>query len=376
LVALIVNPDIKDVPSGQTVSLTVDANGSDLHYKWSATRGKLSASNTPAVIYTAPDTPGADAVTVEVTGPSGTTTKNASFNVVAPPTPTPVPTPSPSPATFLIAAPFDKVVCPMDRMCTFPVAGTLAGVAPDSNSKVVVFVKNEPGRSDKWWPHQEVSVVRSDGIWQAQAQIGDVSCTGANDDFQIVALLMTADQASKINVEWQVLPQEYVAKSNTVDLITAYDPLPVDLSFAFASNDSGSTARLTTSNNTLDMDYDLGAGGWVLVTVPLHRSLSCMKQLQAAVSFSYEGAGAANSFEVKLEDTDGTNFGWITKPRESIANRSFSLPLNDFTSWVAGNSIGMNWGQTTNLLFAISKKPGDEGGRGRVIIKDVMMIAP
>jgi len=372
-VALIVNPDIKDVSSGQTVALTVDANGPNLRYKWSATRGKLSALDTPAVIYTAPDTTGADAVTVEVTSSSGTTTKNASFNVIASPARTPVPTPPPSPATFLIAAPFNKVVCPMDRMCAFPVAGTLTGVAPDPNMKVVVFVKNEPGRSDKWWPHQEVSIIRSNGTWQSQSQIGDVACTGINDDFQIVALLMTADQASKINTEWQVLPQGYVAKSNVVDLITAYDPLPVDLSFALTSNDNGSTIRLTTSSSTLDINYDLGTGGWVLVTVPQQRNLFCMKELKAAVSFSYEGTGAANSFEVKLEDTDGTNFGWITKPRESVAIKTFNLPFDDFSNWVAGNSPDMNWRQVKNLLFAISKKAGDEGGRGRIIIKDVMI---
>lgn len=372
-VALIINPDIKDVLSGQTVALTVDANGSGLRYKWSVSRGKLSAFDAPAVIYTAPDTLGADAVTVEVTSASGTTTKNASFNIIASPTRTPVPTPPPPPATFLIAAPFNKVVCPIDKFCTFPVAGTLTGIAPDPNLKVVVFVKNEPGLSDKWWPHQQALIIRNDDAWQAQAQIGDVPCTGIKDDFQIVALLMTADQASKINAEWQVLPQGYAAKSNIVDLITAYDPLTVDLSFASASSDISSTISLATSNSTLDMNYDLGAGGWVLIAVPLYRNLSCMKQLKAAVSFSYEGAGAANSFEVKLEDADGTNFGWITKPRESVANKTFSLPFSDFTNWVAGNSPGMNWGQVKNLLFAISKKAGDEGSRGRIIIKDVMI---
>ncbi len=376
LVALIANPDIKDVLSGQTVALTADANGSNLRYEWQASKGKLSALDTPAVIYTAPDIVGVDIVTVKVTNVSGgATTKSTSFNIVASPTRTPVSTPPSSPATFLIAAPLNKVVCPMDKFCAFPVAGTLTGIAPDPNLKVVVFVKNEPGLSDKWWPHQRVSIIRSDGTWQSQAQIGDVSCTGIKDDFQIVALLMTADQASKINAEWQVLPQGYVAKSNIMDLITAYDPLPVDLSFAFASSDISSTISLATSNSTLDMNYDLGAGGWVLIAVPLYQNLACMKQLNAAVSFSYEGAGAANSFEVKIEDADGTNFGWITKPRESVANKTFSLPFSDFTNWVAGNSPGMNWGQVRNLLFAISKKPGDEGGRGRIIIKDVR-IAP
>jgi len=87
-VTLVVNPDITDVLAGGDVALTVETSGQDLRFKWSAARGKLSEFDTPAVFYTAPDTPGVDTVTVEVSAAGGTTVEHVSFNIV-------LPTPSP-----------------------------------------------------------------------------------------------------------------------------------------------------------------------------------------------------------------------------------------------------------------------------------------
>jgi hypothetical protein len=95
VVTLVVNPRMTDVPAGETIALNAETSGQNLRFKWSAARGKLSAFDTPAVIYTAPDTPGVDTVTVEVNSSSGTTIEHASFNVIAP-TPTPTPTATPT----------------------------------------------------------------------------------------------------------------------------------------------------------------------------------------------------------------------------------------------------------------------------------------
>lgn len=115
-VALVINPDIKDVLPGQTVALTVETSGQNLRFKWSASRGKLSAFDTPAVIYTAPDSTGVDTVTVEVSSSSGATIENVSFNIIAPTptltpssTPTDVPTFTPTPEL-----PIDTPVPPTD----------------------------------------------------------------------------------------------------------------------------------------------------------------------------------------------------------------------------------------------------------------------
>lgn len=112
LVSLVVNPpDIKDLLPGQTVPISADTSGQDISFKWTVTRGVISSVDAPAVIYTAPDSPGIDIVTVEVNSSGGTTTKSVSFNVVTPqpstPTPQPstaVPTPVASSATATPAA--------------------------------------------------------------------------------------------------------------------------------------------------------------------------------------------------------------------------------------------------------------------------------
>jgi hypothetical protein len=91
-ITMVVNPNIEDVLAGQTVALSVDATGQNLRFKWSVTRGTLSAMDSAAVIYTAPDMPGVDTVTVEVSSASGTDTKSKSFKVVLPSTPTAVST--------------------------------------------------------------------------------------------------------------------------------------------------------------------------------------------------------------------------------------------------------------------------------------------
>jgi hypothetical protein len=109
-VTLVVNPDIKDVLAGNSLALVVEAeaSGQNLRYKWSATRGRLSAFDVPAVIYTAPDTAGVDTVTVEVSSAAGTTTRNKSFNIVFPTptfTPSPTPTVTPTPTQTLTLTP-------------------------------------------------------------------------------------------------------------------------------------------------------------------------------------------------------------------------------------------------------------------------------
>ena len=77
---------------GESASLTIKASGIDLKFKWTASRGRLSSSTAPSVLYTAPDSPGPDTVTVEVTSKGGTTIRSVTFEVVELPTPTPTPT--------------------------------------------------------------------------------------------------------------------------------------------------------------------------------------------------------------------------------------------------------------------------------------------
>ncbi len=87
-----------DILAGETASLTVEATGTNLQFNWTALRGKLSPQTGPAVIYTAPDTPGLDTISVEVTSDGASTVRTITFNVSTPkPTPTPPPLPTDTP---------------------------------------------------------------------------------------------------------------------------------------------------------------------------------------------------------------------------------------------------------------------------------------
>jgi hypothetical protein len=99
-------------------TLSVEASGTNLKFTWEATRGTIDGEGS-SVLYTAPDTPGPDAVTVEVESAGGTVVKNLTIQVVIvtepsvaiavedTPTPTspPAPTNTPSPTTTATPTP-------------------------------------------------------------------------------------------------------------------------------------------------------------------------------------------------------------------------------------------------------------------------------
>jgi hypothetical protein len=90
-------PTSTTIVEGETAVLTIRASGADLQSKWTAARGSLASPTTSSVIYTAPDSPGLDTVTVEVTSKGGSTVRSIIFEVVPPPPPIPTPTPTVAP---------------------------------------------------------------------------------------------------------------------------------------------------------------------------------------------------------------------------------------------------------------------------------------
>jgi hypothetical protein len=101
-----IEPD-NQIPVSETATLSVEASGANLKFNWTAARGTITGEGS-SIIYTAPDTPGPDVVTVEVESAGGTVVKNLTIQVVAvgavalkdTPTPTPslTPTDTPTPA--------------------------------------------------------------------------------------------------------------------------------------------------------------------------------------------------------------------------------------------------------------------------------------
>jgi hypothetical protein len=98
-----IQPD-NQIPVGETATLSVEASGASLKFQWTATRGIITGEGS-SIIYTAPDTPGPDVVTVQVESAGGTVVKNLTILVVAEgavalkdtPTPTPSLTPTDTP---------------------------------------------------------------------------------------------------------------------------------------------------------------------------------------------------------------------------------------------------------------------------------------
>lgn len=82
---------------GETAGLIIRASGTDLQFEWTVSKGSLSSTTAPSLIYTAPDSPGLDTVTVEVTSKGGSTVRSITFQVVIPPTPTLTATPTATP---------------------------------------------------------------------------------------------------------------------------------------------------------------------------------------------------------------------------------------------------------------------------------------
>jgi hypothetical protein len=82
----------------ETITLSIEASGTDLKFKWTPTKGTIIGEGS-SVIYTAPDTQGPDPISVEVTSPGGSVVKNKTIQVVAftlTPTATNAPTHTPT----------------------------------------------------------------------------------------------------------------------------------------------------------------------------------------------------------------------------------------------------------------------------------------
>lgn len=89
---------------GETATMTIRVSDIAPQFEWKAERGKLSDPSKSSVLYTAPDSPGPDTVTVTVVDEGGSNVKSVSLTIVAP-TATPTPTPEPTPTATPTPAP-------------------------------------------------------------------------------------------------------------------------------------------------------------------------------------------------------------------------------------------------------------------------------
>jgi hypothetical protein len=300
--------------------------------------------------------------------PTETETATATATATSIPTPTP-------PPSIEITSPLTQVVCPLNDKCRYDVMGTSLGVANNPNLEVVIFVID----GELWQPFR--TFVQSGGSWQDSAQIGDEPCWPAGYRFEIVAVVMSREQADSLEVGFQMLPGQYIARSDSVHLVTAYDEsVPVNLSSEVVLSHDGSPTSIITLTETgpshLVFDYDLRSGEEVQARVTVNKDWSCVKNTGYSLAFSLEGTGNANTLEIRLEDQHGTHVSQI-RSQASLTQGPvrIDLPLSEFSHWWPPDSTDdMDWVQVKNLYFAISRGAGGGGGSGRVAIRDVALV--
>jgi hypothetical protein len=160
------------IMTGEEASLTIPVAGDELKFEWTAQKGTLSDSTQPAVIYTAPDSPGPDTVTLKVTYSGGEVIRSITFEVVGAPTPTATETPLPA-DTPTPTAPPEPMACNLPAVTPylFPQLANetgqfaMYGPLPETNllcqavydivhtpGKMAVHVKYENvGTNFAWW---------------------------------------------------------------------------------------------------------------------------------------------------------------------------------------------------------------------------------
>jgi hypothetical protein len=134
--------------------------------------------------------------------------------------------------------------------------------------------------------------------------------------------------------------------------------------------DNGSNASLGTAagadGRAMEISYDIGSGGWIGVR---RTSMSDLSKY-SGMAFTYKGTGKKNTFEVKLEDGDGSIFGKAVETGTSRGTWTQAVvPFSSMTYWWDGDkSLDLS---KVKLHFAVSKRDRDDGGAGRLVIGSV-----
>jgi hypothetical protein len=123
--------------------------------------------------------------------------------------------------------------------------------------------------------------------------------------------------------------------------------------------------------NALEISYQMVTGEWLAI----YKEAGDLSQYKG-VRFIYRGEGNKNTLEFKLSDSDGTNYGklLVSKPNNGSWVKT-EVMFDDLQYWWDTDEQNTDLDLRNVLLhFAVSKKPGDEGGSGRVVIDQVELV--
>lgn len=141
------------------------------------------------------------------------------------------------------------------------------------------------------------------------------------------------------------------------------------------SSDKTSSIDFQIDDTGLSISYSFNSGTWLQVE---HEKMYDMSQW-TGVQFTFQGTGANNKIQFKVEDIDGRIFGYdveektktVNWKRSVIEEKVVSITKTDLKYFWGGNDIDMNWKKIKKIYFSVAK---DEGGEGSLIIKNFTYI--
>jgi hypothetical protein len=117
----------------------------------------------------------------------------------------------------------------------------------------------------------------------------------------------------------------------------------------------------------LRLNFDLSQGEWVQCFLEVKENFKSYTRVQ----FLFMGEGSNNTLEFKVVDLDGTNVGIDWPQRTGKTGWTVvDLPLADLL-YLYGGDPSLDWRHVRRISFAVSKRRGDQGGRGRVTIRGI-----
>ena len=115
------------------------------------------------------------------------------------------------------------------------------------------------------------------------------------------------------------------------------------------------------------LNYDLSRGEWAQCFLEVKEDFRSFSRVQ----FLFMGDGSNNTLEFKVVDLDGTNVGVDWPQRTGKTGWTVvDLPLADLLYLYGGDPL-LDWRHVRRISFAVSKRRGDQGGRGRVTIRGI-----
>jgi len=157
-------------------------------------------------------------------------------------------------------------------------------------------------------------------------------------------------------------------KGSQPEMLTGVDAKTVSAQGWTVYKDEGVEATATAEGKggqAVRLTYDMISGGWL----GIRKEIGKISE-DSEIALNIKGEGSKNTVEIKLEDSDGSNFGMVLPYKSNVEEWSrVNLKLSDLEYWWGGDETL----DTSKLImhFAVSIKEGDQGGSGVVYLSGI-----